>query len=60
MIMMTLFATILTILFLAGGCFILIRDICNIVEALTSNVSFSRKMTEKKGTVTLRQAYATR
>lgn len=59
--MMTILATIATIAFVAAGCFIILRDLYNIVEALASGIQRSYKVqTSKQGSVQLKNAYAAR
>lgn len=59
--MMTVLATIAAIAFVAAGCFIILRDLYNIVEALASGIQRSYKVqTSKQGSVQLKNAYAAR
>lgn len=59
--MMTVLAAVGAIIFVAAGCFILVRDLYNIVEALTSGMSVTvKKASEKKANVHLKNAYAAR
>ncbi len=59
--MMTVLATIAAVIFVAAGCYILLRDLYNIVEALASGVTFAPR-TEARGAgkVELKNVYAAR
>lgn len=59
--MMTILATIAAIVFVAAGCFIVLRDLYNIIDALASGIQRSYKAeTGKMGNVQLKNVYAAR
>lgn len=59
--MMTLVATILSVLFVAAGIYVMVRDFYNIGAALTSGITASGVKADKKATsVELKHAYVTR
>lgn len=59
--MMTLVATILSVLFVAGGIYVMVRDFYNIGAALASGITASGVKADKKATsVELKHAYVTR
>ena len=59
--MMTLVATILSVLFVAAGIYVMVRDFYNIVAALASGITASGVKADKKATsVELKHAYVTR
>lgn len=59
--MMTVLAVILSVVFVAAGCFILLRDLYNIVDAISSGIQTGTKVSERKaGNVQLKKAYAAR
>ena len=59
--MMTILATIAAIVFVAAGCFIVLRDLYNIIDALASGIQRSYKAEKgKMGNVQLKNVYAAR
>ena len=59
--MMTLVATILSVLFVAAGIYVMVRDFYNIGAALASGITASGVKADKKATsVELKHAYVTR
>lgn len=59
--MMTLVATILSVLFVAAGIYVMVRDFYNIGVALASGITASGVKADKKATsVELKHAYVTR
>ena len=59
--MMTLVATILSVLFVAAGIYVMVRDFYNIGAALAAGITASGVKADKKATsVELKHAYVTR
>lgn len=59
--MMTLVATILSVLFVAAGIYVMVRDFYNIGAALASGITASGVKADKKAiSVELKHAYVTR